>query len=101
MRSTIDRGRPTAPSVTAILKQLRAAASEKKRASAIRVGIPMDKAYGVSVGDVRAIAKPLKGQHALAAPLWASGIHEARLLAILVADRKAVSRSDIERWLDD
>jgi 3-methyladenine DNA glycosylase AlkD len=89
------------PSVPAILKALKAAGTEKKRASAIRVGIPMDKAFGVSVGTVRAIAKPLRGQHALAEPLWKTGIHEARLLAIFVADPERMSRSAIERWLDD
>jgi 3-methyladenine DNA glycosylase AlkD len=89
------------PSVPAILKALKAAGTEKKRASAIRVGIPMDKAFGVSVGDVRAIGKTLKGQHALSSPLWATGIHEARLLATIVADPGQISRSEIERWLDD
>jgi 3-methyladenine DNA glycosylase AlkD len=87
--------------VAAILKALKAAGTEKKRASAIRVGIPMDKAFGVPVGAVRAIGKPLKGQHALAGPLWATGVHEARLLATLVADPEQISRSEIERWLDD
>jgi 3-methyladenine DNA glycosylase AlkD len=89
------------PSVPAILKQLKAAGTEKKRASAIRVGIPMDKAYGVSVSAVRAISKPLRGHHALAQPLWKTGIHEAQLLAIFVADPERMSRSAIERWLDD
>jgi 3-methyladenine DNA glycosylase AlkD len=89
------------PSVPAILKQLKAAGTEKKRASAIRVGIAMDKAFGVSVGDVRAIGKWLNGQHALAKPLWATGIHEARLLATIIADPERITRSDIERWLDD
>ena len=75
----------------AILKDLKAAGTEKKRASAIRVGIPMDKAFGVSVGAVRAIGKTLNGQHALAEPLWATGFHEARLLATMVADPKAIA----------
>ena len=92
---------PKPPTVAAILEELRAAGTEQKRASAVRVGIPMDKAYGVSVGATRAIARRLKGQHTLAQPLWASGVHEARLLAILVADPKALSRTDIERWLGD
>lgn len=90
-----------AAGVPAILKELKAAGTEKKRASAVRVGIPMDKAYGASVGAVRTIGKKLKGQHALAKPLWATGIHEARLLAIFVADPEGMTRSDIERWLSD
>ena len=89
------------PNVAAILKQLRAAGTDRKRASAVRVGIPMDKAYGVSVGVVRTIAKGLKGQHALAEPLWATDIHEARLLATIIADANAVRRTDVERWLRD
>jgi 3-methyladenine DNA glycosylase AlkD len=93
--------KPKSPTVAAILKELRAAGTEKKRASAARVGIPIDNAYGVSVGITRAIARRLKGQYTLAQPLWASGVHEARLLAILVADPKTLSRTDIERWLGD
>jgi 3-methyladenine DNA glycosylase AlkD len=89
------------PSVPALLKALKAAGTEKKRASAIRVGIPMDRAFGVPVGAVRAIGKTLKGQHALAEPLWKTGIHEARLLATLVADPEQMARADLERWLDD
>jgi 3-methyladenine DNA glycosylase AlkD len=89
------------PSVTSILAELRAAGTARKRASAIRVGIPMDKAFGVSVGTVRTIAKRLSGQHILADPLWATGVHEARLLSILVTDPKAASPAMIERRLDD
>ena len=95
-----SRPSPT-PSIAAILAELRAAGTDKKRASAIRVGIPMDKAFGVSVADVRTLAKKLKGNHALAGPLWGTGIHEARLLATIVADPQAMRRADIERWLRD
>src|SRR3569833_2133252 len=90
-----------ATTVTAVLKRLKALGTEKKRASAVRVGIPMERAYGVSVGDIRALGKELKEQHGLAAPLWASGIHEARLLALLLADAGATTRAQLERWLDD
>ena len=92
---------PEPPSVAAILKRLKAAGTARKRASAARVGIPMDKAYGVSVGIIRAHAKELKGHHALAQPLWATDIHEARLLATLLADPATMRRGEIERWLDD
>lgn len=84
-----------------MLKELRAAATLQNRVSAVRIGLAMDEAYGVSVAKVRAIAKRLKDRHALAQPLWASGIHEARLLAILVADPTALSQAAIERWLSD
>jgi 3-methyladenine DNA glycosylase AlkD len=84
-----------------ILRRLKAAGTERKRAAAVRVGIPMDKAFGVSVGDVRAVAKALKGRHDLAQPLWATGFHEARVLATMLADPKAIGRGAIERWQRD
>jgi 3-methyladenine DNA glycosylase AlkD len=96
----IDRRKPP-PSVPSVLAALRAAGTARKRASAIRVGIPMDKAFGVPVGAVRAIARQLRGQHALADPLWATGVHEARLLSVLLTDPRAVTRSRLERRLDD
>lgn len=90
-----------AAEVQAILKDLRAAGTEKKRASAVRVGIPMDKAFGVSVGQVRGMAKQWQGRADLAEPLWATDIHEARLFAVLLADPETMSRSAIEQWLQD
>jgi len=90
-----------AADVQAILKDLQSVATEKKRASAIRVGIPMDKALGVSVGHVRSLAKRWKCRPDLAAPLWATGIHEARLLAVLLADPESMSRAELELWLRD
>jgi 3-methyladenine DNA glycosylase AlkD len=87
--------------IATLLGDLRAAGTEKKRASAARAGIPMDNAFGVSVGDLRAFAKTLKGRSELAEPLWTSGFHEARVLATMIADPEAVRRTGIERWLHD
>jgi 3-methyladenine DNA glycosylase AlkD len=87
--------------VAKLLQELRAAGTEKKRASAARVGIPMDNAYGVSVGIIRTFAKPLKKRPELAQPLWDTAVHEARVLATMVADPQAIRRTDIERWLRD
>jgi 3-methyladenine DNA glycosylase AlkD len=87
--------------VAKLLQELRAAGTEKKRASAARVGIPMENAYGVSVGVIRLFAKTLKGRPELAQPLWNTAVHEARTLATMVADPRAIARADIERWLRD
>lgn len=84
-----------------LLQDLRAAGTEKKLASAVRVGIPMDNAFGVSVGIIRGFAKTLRAKPELAEPLWDTGIHEARLLATMVADPRTISRAGIERWLRD
>ena len=90
-----------AADVQAILRDLQAAGNKKKRTSAQRVGIPMGKAFGVSVGYVRRMSKQWKGRGDLAEHLWATDIHEARLLAVLLADPRTMRRSDIEQWLRD
>ena len=37
----------------------------------------------------------------MAAELWASGIHEARILATLIDDPALVTRRQMERWVGD
>lgn len=50
---------------------------------------------------IRAMAKELGRDQGLAEGLWASGIHEARILASLVADPKATTRSLMDSWVED
>jgi 3-methyladenine DNA glycosylase AlkD len=87
--------------VAKLLRELRAAGTEQKRASAARVGIPMENAYGVSVATIRLFAKRLRGRPELAQPLWDTAVHEARVLATMLADPQATRRTDIERWFRD
>jgi 3-methyladenine DNA glycosylase AlkD len=47
------------------------------------------------------MAKRIGRDHALARELWASGIHEARVLAGLVDDPAAVTAAQLERWAKD
>lgn len=66
-----------------------------------RVGIDVERALGVTVPDIRAVAKMCGTDHGLALELWRSGIHEARILATLVADRGAFARDEMETWVRD
>jgi 3-methyladenine DNA glycosylase AlkD len=66
-----------------------------------RVGIAVDRALGVSVPKIRRIAKRIGTDHALALDLWGSGVHEARILATLVADPAAITHGEMERWATD
>jgi 3-methyladenine DNA glycosylase AlkD len=64
-----------------------------------RFGIATDRAFGgTSVPALRAMAKRIGRDHALAAELWASGIHEARLLAAMVDDPAQVTEAQMEAW---
>jgi 3-methyladenine DNA glycosylase AlkD len=66
-----------------------------------RFGINPDNTYGVSVPALRRMAKEIGRDHILAQRLWASGIHEARILAGLVDDSKAVTEAQMEVWAKD
>lgn len=64
-----------------------------------RVGIDVDRALGVSVPNIRRIAKRLGRDHALALQLWESGVHEARILATLVAEPSVITEAEMESWV--
>ena len=66
-----------------------------------RVGIDVSQALGVSMPDIRAVAKTCGVDHALALELWETEIHEARILATLVADPDALTEPQRERWVLD
>ena len=57
--------------------------------------------YGVAVGTLRAIAKRTGYNHALAEELWATGIHDARMLATMIDDPADVTPAQMERWVKD
>jgi 3-methyladenine DNA glycosylase AlkD len=65
------------------------------------VGVNVDRALGVSVPQIRAIAKRCGTDQSLALALWRSGVHEARMLATLIADPGAMAEADVERWVAD
>jgi 3-methyladenine DNA glycosylase AlkD len=64
-----------------------------------RFGIDTRDALGIRVTDLRALARGLGRDHDLAAGLWRSGIHEARMLATLVDEPERVTRKQMETWI--
>jgi 3-methyladenine DNA glycosylase AlkD len=66
-----------------------------------RFGIDTTRAVGVTVTELRRFARDLGRDHELAAALWASGVHEARLLASLVDEPAMVSVAQMEAWVAD
>jgi 3-methyladenine DNA glycosylase AlkD len=66
-----------------------------------RFGIDTGTALGVTVTELRRIARRIGRDHDLAAALWASEIHEARILASMVDDPSHVTEAQMERWVSD
>jgi 3-methyladenine DNA glycosylase AlkD len=50
---------------------------------------------------IRRLAREAGRSHALAAELWASGIHEARILATLVEEPARATRRQMNQWARD
>jgi 3-methyladenine DNA glycosylase AlkD len=84
-----------------VLRKLKLLGNAKDRAGMARFGIETKNAYGISVYVLRALAKEIGIDHALALQLWKSGIHEARLLASFIDDPVKVTESQMERWVND
>lgn len=92
----------TAARVSAeLVAELRAHANPENVAGMARYGINPDGTLGVSMPTIRDLAKPYRGQHEVAMCLWASGIHEARIMAALVEDPAQVSRAQMDEWVRD
>ena len=85
-------------SVVALLKR---SGTKAVRDGMARYGIPSDKAFGVSVGDLQKIAKRLGKNHALAGALWETGWYEARMLAAFVDEPTCVTPAQMDRWCGD
>lgn len=56
--------------------------------------------FGVRIGDMKPIAKKLKGQQALALELYATGIGDAQYLAGMVIDGRQMTTKQVQTWLD-
>jgi 3-methyladenine DNA glycosylase AlkD len=66
-----------------------------------RVGIETSHALGVSLPSIRKIAKRAGIDQTLADELWNTEIHEARMVAGLVADPRAMSFRTMGAWAAD
>lgn len=84
-----------------ILKRLKSMSNPKAVAGMARFGINPKNTYGVSIPDLRKMAKEIGTNHSLAQKLWSSGIHEARILAGIIDDPKMVTEKQMEKWIKD
>ncbi len=79
-----------------VLKELESLGNEKMRAHNTKYGAGKNQ-FGVKHGDIRAVAKKIKSDHALAMSLWKTSNADAQLLAILLMKPKDLSAKDVDR----
>lgn len=84
-----------------ILKHLQSRANPENVRGMARYGIRPANPLGISMPELRALAKQIGMNHELALQLWASGTHEARILACLVDVPAAVTETQMEEWVKD
>ncbi len=82
-------------SASKVLKELKALANPDAVAGMVRFGINPKNTYGVSVPQLRRMARQIGKNHGLAQRLWASGVHEARILALWL---RIHTRSLSNKW---
>lgn len=81
------------------MAQLEALGDEARRNWNIKNGIGKMKHFGVATGDIRALAKKIKTNHALALELWKTGNVDAQLLAILLMKPKELSAKELDKMV--
>lgn len=84
-----------------VIKDLKRLATKETLNGMARYGIPNDRAFGVTMGDMKRFAKQLGTDHRLALALWETGWYEPRTVALFVDDPAKVSKSQMDSWAKD
>ena len=85
--------------VDTILADLALLASERMKKYYLAQGV-REPAYGAPTGAMKPIARPLKGNQAIAEALYATGVFDAMYLAGMICDVDAMTPADFRRWMD-
>jgi 3-methyladenine DNA glycosylase AlkD len=84
--------------VKSIMAELKSKGREQTRKTYVRHGMPADRVFGVSIADLKVIAKKIKGEQELACDLYETGNLDAMYLAGMVADGSRMTRKQLEDW---
>jgi len=84
-----------------VLKKLKAKARPDQLAGMARYGMTVKRRLGVSVPDMRKMAKELGKDHKLAIELWRTGIAESRIVAAMIDEPGKLSEVQMEDWVKD
>jgi 3-methyladenine DNA glycosylase AlkD len=93
--------KPIHEEVQAALAALKQMSTQHDRENLERFGITANKAFGVSMANLKALAKRLGRNHDLAAALWETGWYEARMLTSFVDEPARVTPGQMDSWCRD
>jgi len=84
-----------------VLDKLQSKAKPEQLTGMAKYGITIEQRLGVSVPDMRKLAKEIGKDHKLALDLWKTGIAEARIMAGMVGDPGKLTEEQMEDWVKD
>lgn len=85
--------------VQAVLRELEALGSERTKKICMQQGA-REPLYGVATGAMKPIARKIRIDQGLAEALYATGNYDAMYLAGMIADPKAMTAADFDRWME-
>lgn len=88
----------TQSDVETALAWLESRSTNQDRENMERFAISATQAFGVSMANMKLLAKQLGRNHELAAELWATGWYEARMVASMVDEPERVTSAQMDRW---
>ena len=88
-------------SVEEVLSQLESKSKPDKLQGMVRYGINIQNRLGVSIPELRKMAKTIGKDHELAIELWRTGIADARILAAMIEDPEMLDENQMEDWAKD
>jgi len=86
-------------SVKDVLDKLQSKARPEQLKGMAKYGMTVEQRLGVSVPDMRKLAKEIGRDHKLALDLWRTGIAEARIVAAMVGDPDKLTEEEMEDWV--
>lgn len=85
--------------VDTILSELALLATDRMKKYYLAQGV-REPVYGAPTGAMKPIARPLKGNQAIAEALYATGVFDAMYLAGMICDVEAMTSADFRRWMN-
>lgn len=84
-----------------IICELTRLSDPKKIRGMKKFGISAENALGIRVENLRTLAKETGSNHQCALEIWDSGIHEARILASMLADPNKFTKTQMNLWVEE
>jgi 3-methyladenine DNA glycosylase AlkD len=97
-KTPAKKTKQTAIDADDVVTKLKRLGTKKTRDGMARFAIPSEKAFGVTVGQIRDMGKQLGRNHDLALALWETGWYEARMLSAFVDEPDRVTPAQMDRW---